>query len=481
MRSAKFGRLHSLAFQLLITYVVALLLTVVVIAGGLWMLLGSNPERMTRFDLFNESHMLEESLQFDPSGRAVGLVLPNDASWIYQALPSDLKYRVLDASGRVILTSDSSREPLAPAGAGFDPGTPSFEVRSGGQRLNVRTEPIVRDGTMYYLQAAFSERIAMLARTVGGNLFVRETLQLAFISMIVLSIAVFFTLRRLLKPLREASDAAARIEPRNLSARIVIRHAPVEFSPVIDAFNQALDRLENGYRVQQAFLEATAHELKTPLALLRAQIEMEGCDDRGTLLRDIDQIARQVHQLLHLAEVSEARNYRFEPTNVASVAENVVGYLRRLAERRTIYLDLCTSAECKSVQADPAALHMLLKNVIENAIEHSPSGGVVAVLVESDQVTIRDEGPGIPEADLPHLFTRFWRGSTRRSEGAGLGLAICKEIITAHHWHLSARNSGLGAEFVLRFPAEPRMVMAPEERKAEVLTGSQPRLPVGSS
>jgi signal transduction histidine kinase len=106
---------------------------------------------------------------------------------------------------------------------------------------------------------------------------------------------------------------------------------------------------------------------------------------------------------------------------------------------------------------------------------------VVAVLVESDQVTIRDEGPGIPEADLPHLFTRFWRGSTRRSEGAGLGLAICKEIITAHHWHLSARNSGLGAEFALRFPAEPRMVMAPEERKAEVLTGSQPRFPVGSS
>ena len=97
---------------------------------------------------------------------------------------------------------------------------------------------------------------------------------------------------------------------------------------------------------------------------------------------------------------------------------------------------------------------MLLKNVIENAIEHSPTGAVVAVVVEPDQVTIRDEGPGIPEADLPHLFTRFWRGSTRQTEGAGLGLAICKEIVTAHHWHLSARNSGIGAEFVLRFAAD---------------------------
>jgi len=452
MRSAKFVRLHSLAFQLLVTYVGALLLTMAVILSGLWLLVGHHPELMTRFDLTNETNLLKDSLRFDSRGRAVGLILPNDASWIYEALPSDLKYRLLDAKGRVVLTSDASNDALAPTGAVFDSGKTSFEVRSGGQRLNVRTVPIVRDSTTYYLQAASSDRIAVLARTVGGLLFVRNTLQLAFISMIVFSIAVFFTLRRVLKPLREASDAAARIEPRNFSARIVIHHMPVEFSPVIDAFNLALDRLENGYRVQQAFLEATAHELKTPLALLRAQIEMEGCNDRGTLLCDIDQIARQVHQLLHLAEVSEDRNYRFESTNVAAVAENVVEYLSRLAERRTIYLDLCRSSTAsQSVQADPSALHMLLKNVIENAIQHSPTGGVVAVTVESDRVTIRDEGPGIPHADLPNLFTRFWRGSARQAEGTGLGLAICKEIVTAHHWDLSARNSGHGAEFVLSF------------------------------
>jgi signal transduction histidine kinase len=457
MRSAKFGPLRSLASQLLLTYVGALLLTVAAIATGLWLLIGRHQEVMTRFDLTNETKLLEESLRFDAGGRAVGVVLPNDASWIYEALPSDLKYRLLDANGRVLLTSDSSNDALAPAGSSFDPATTMFEIRAGGHWLNVKTVPIVYGTTIYYLQAASSDRFALLARTVGSLLFVRVTLQIVVVSIIVCSIAVFFTLRRVLKPLREASDAASRIEPRNLSARIVIRHVPVEFSPVIDAFNQALDRLETGYRVQQAFLEATAHELKTPLALLRAQIEMEGCDDRGQLLHDIDQIARQVHQLLHLAEVSEDRNYRFESTDVAAVAENVVDYLRRLAERRTVYLDLCgASAESESVQADPAALHMLLKNVIENAIEHSPAGGVVAVVVESDRVTIRDEGPGIPEADLPHLFTRFWRGSARQTEGAGLGLAICKEIATAHHWHLSARNSGQGAEFVLGFRADAR-------------------------
>jgi len=438
----KYARFHSLAFQLLVTYVVALLLTLVVIGAGLWMLLGNNRELMTRFDLFNEARLLKDSLQFDSSGRAVGLVLPNDTSWIYQALPSDLKYRLLDASGRVVLTSDSVLQALAP-----------IVADAGERRLNVTTVPIVRKDTTYYLQVASSERIALLVRTVGSHLFVRDMLQLAVISMIVFSIAVYFTLRRVLQPLREASDAAARIAPRNFSARIAIRRVPPEFSPVIDAFNQALDRLENGYRVQQSFLETTAHELKTPLALLRAQIEMQGCEDRGALLGDIDQIARHVHQLLHLAEVSEARNYAVQSTDVAAVAADVVDYLHRLAERRAVYLDLCcASQQSPPVQADASALHMLLKNVIENAIEHSPAGGVVAVLVEFDRVTIRDEGPGIAEGDLPHLFTRFWRGSTRRTQGAGLGLAICKEIVTAHGWNLSARNTGLGAEFVLEFP-----------------------------
>jgi signal transduction histidine kinase len=461
MRSAKYGRLSSLASQLLVTYVGALLLTLGLIAAGLWNLVGRHQELMNRFDLFNETRLLKSGLRYDTGGRPISLSLPSDAVWIYQALPSDLQYRLLDAKGEVVLTSDSNTDALAPAGAAFDPDVSLFEVHSGDQRLNVMTVPIISGGMTYYLQAASSDRIAMLVRTVGSLLFVRDTLQLVVVSVIVFSIAVFFTLRRVLKPLREASDAAGHIEPANLSARIVIRRVPVEFSPVIDAFNLALDRLENGYRVQKAFLESTAHELKTPLALLRAQIEMEGTADRPLLLRDVDQIARQVHQLLHLAEVSEGRNFAFESTDVATVAEDVLTYLRRLSERRTVYVDLCcASPRSIYVQADPAALHMLLKNVIENAIEHSPSGGVVSVLVEADQITIRDEGSGIAQADLPHLFRRFWRASTRQTQGAGLGLAICQEIVTAHHWHLSARNTGLGAEFVLKFSAATGLALS---------------------
>jgi signal transduction histidine kinase len=97
---------------------------------------------------------------------------------------------------------------------------------------------------------------------------------------------------------------------------------------------------------------------------------------------------------------------------------------------------------------------LLLKNLVENAIQHSPRGGVVAVTIEMDHLSVRDEGPGISLADLPNVFTRFWRGPTRRNEGAGLGLSICSEIAAVHKWLLGARSTGQGAEFTLSFPLD---------------------------
>jgi two-component system, OmpR family, sensor histidine kinase QseC len=94
---------------------------------------------------------------------------------------------------------------------------------------------------------------------------------------------------------------------------------------------------------------------------------------------------------------------------------------------------------------------MLLKNLVENAIQHSPIGGIVAVTIDADHIGIRDEGPGIAVGELPKLFTRFWRGPMRQNDGAGLGLSICKEIAAAHKWNLAARSTGHGAEFILSF------------------------------
>jgi two-component system sensor histidine kinase QseC len=454
MRFVSFRWLHSLAAKLLCTYVAALMLTMCVIAFPVWFSFRQDVSVATQAQLGKTADLIHRSLRFDSAGFPAAVVFPPDlswVSWVYHDFPADLKYRILDVSGSVVISSDHDAVALAPSGQPFDSTLGSFTLISGGVSMHVRTEPMVHGTKTYYIQVAITERLGTLARSLISHLVVSDMLRFALASVVLFTIAVYFTLRRVLMPLRETSAAAARIDAHNISKRLSTRNLPIEFLPVVEAFNLTLDRLEKGYIVQRAFLAGAAHELKTPLALIRAQIDMEGATNREILLRDLDLMARQVNQLLHLAEASETQNYVFESVDVAAVAEDVVDYLRRLAELREVYADIRCAPGIPALRADRGALFMLLKNLVENAIQHSPIGGVVAVTVDADHLSVRDEGPGISVGELPKLFTRFWRGSMRRNEGAGLGLSICQEIAAAHRWELAARSIGHGAEFILSF------------------------------
>jgi two-component system sensor histidine kinase QseC len=444
--------LRSLAARLLGTYVAALMLTTCFIACALWFRFSQDVSVMTQGQLREAAKLVHQGIRFDSAGLPVVVVqLPSDLSWLYHDFAADLKYRVLDVSGRVMISSEPDAVALTPSGQAFDSTRRSFTLVSGGETLQVRTEPVVHGTKTYYIQVAITERLAALARSLAAHLLINDTVRFALASIALFTVAVYFTLHRVLMPLRETSAAAARIDAHSISMRLSTRNLPIEFLPVVEAFNLTLDRLENGYIVQRAFLAGAAHELKTPLALIRAQIDMEGTTDREVLLRDLDLMARQVNQLLHLAEASETQNYVFEGVDAAAVTEDVVDYLRRLAELREVHVDIRCAPRIPALQADRGALFMLLKNLVENAIQHSPVGGIVAVTVDADHISIRDEGPGIAVDELPKLFTRFWRGRMRENDGAGLGLSICKEIAAAHKWDLAPRSTGHGAEFILTF------------------------------
>jgi two-component system, OmpR family, sensor histidine kinase QseC len=453
MRFASFRLRHSLAAQLLATYLVAVVFTAATILCFVWFGSTQNIATSSQGQLKAVAEIIQRSVQFDSSGvpmlpKGVNSI-PADLSWVFRDFAADAKYRILDPSGRVIISSEKDSNALAPLARPFDLKQNSFTMLSNGETLLGRTAPIIHGKERYFIQFAVSQRLASFGRAVSARKLFSDAWQFSLVSVVLFTIVVYLTLRRVLKPLRETSDAAAEIDAYNLTKRLVTRNLPSEFLPVVTAFNLTLDRLEKGYNVQRAFLAGAAHELKTPLALIRAQIEMDGTYGRDVLLRDLDLMARQVNQLLHLAEASETQNYVVESVDVIAVVEDVVDHLGRLAARRQVYLDVRRSPESLVLQADRGAMYMLLKNLLENAIQHSPIGGLVAVTVEIDRITIRDEGPGIADNDLPKLFTRFWRGSTRRDEGAGLGLSICKEIAAAHKWGLAARSTAQGAEFTL--------------------------------
>lgn len=201
---------------------------------------------------------------------------------------------------------------------------------------------------------------------------------------------------------------------------------------------------------QNAAPATAAHELKTPLALIRAQLElMPEDEERDWLLSDVKYMSRQVQQLLLLTEVSEEQNYKFCAVDLAQVAAEALSYLQRMADAAAVKLTLEDQSRGAVWQADKGALFTLLKNLVENAIQHAPAGTEVVLTLSPVSLSVRDVGPGVAEHELSQLFNRFWRGEHRRDSGAGLGLAICQEIAVTHHWHLTAHRADPGLLLVL--------------------------------
>jgi signal transduction histidine kinase len=443
----------SLAAQLLLAASGGLLVVMLMAGAVLAALLMQGPADATRQGLEDTARHLERGMRFDAQGHPAYMVLSDKHQAMVDGLPKDFSYRVLDGLGRVLMSGEDGPAAQVLALQPVAAGETVTAASTGEVMLHILTRPVHHDGQDYVIQVARSDRLETVLRRVGGGIFVKGGVVAAVLAVGVFTGVVLLTLRRLLEPVRAASAAAARIGPHNLKARLDGTRLPRELSPLIDAFNQALQRLETGYRVQQDFLAAAAHELKTPLALIRAEVELDdaGGERRELLLKDLDFMGRQVHQLLHLAEVSEAQNYIFEPTDVASTVADAAGQLERLAGRHAVALQVQRPDAAVRLQADAGALFILVKNLAENAILHSPPGAVVTLAVDAQGLRVRDHGPGIAAAELPRVFERFWRGSGSSHQGAGLGLSICREIARAHGWTLAAANAQGGAEFSLTF------------------------------
>jgi len=382
----------SLGGRLLATFILASLLSIGLAAIALQIAFNWQRSAVTSHGLGEQADWIESHLQFDAAGAPVALHEPPDTAWVYTAATRDWKYRVLNASGAAVLSSDAGALPFAATPAGFDAARERFEVVVDGLPLHVVTKALSHAGHPYFVQVAISDRATTLfGGAIVGSLL-KNVLAIMAVSLLLFAIGVHAMLYHLLLPLRRASDAASRIAPRNLDTRLSETAMPREMRPLIRAFNEALDRLQQGYRVQQEFLASAAHELKTPLALIRGQVELSESADRELLLGDIDRMARQVHQLLHLAEVSESGNYQMAAVDLPVVAGEATAFLQRLAQRGSVHLDLRVADGLAPRRADRSALFVLLKNLIENAIQHSPAGAVVTVDMRANGVSVRDEG-----------------------------------------------------------------------------------------
>jgi len=439
---------NMLSTRLLATTGIALVATVIVLVLLVVQFMLQRPEPLIARELDRGADEITSLIRFDAGGRVSNFALPDLVRLMYARLPDDGGFRVVDAGGKVLASSDGASRPYTIDGKAFDPARIRFDLHRDNFRQHVITKRIGGVDQVLYVQVMRSDRIHQAMLNVRRDRSLPILVIIIALPMAVFSIVVIVTLKRtVLRPLEKVAQAAAGIGTHNLGERLSTSGLPTELTPLIASFNLTLQRLEQGFTIQREFLAAAAHELKTPIALMRGEVELGGGEDRTALLRDLDHMGRQVHQLLHLAEVSETHNYRFVSLALGPIVRNVVRHLERLAISVGVRLE--HDCDDQVVLGDGGSVFILLRNLVENAIHHAPPGTVVRIRCGREGVSVEDQGPGVEASDVSRIFDRFWRGQHRRDLGAGLGLSICREIATAHGWTIDVENLHPGARFTV--------------------------------
>jgi signal transduction histidine kinase len=288
---------------------------------------------------------------------------------------------------------------------------------------------------------------------------------LVFVPLAMASFALVWLIGRWsLRPLARASREAAAIGPANPSGRVSVEALPREVRPLVDAVNGALERLDHAYAAQRRFTADAAHELRTPLAVLglRLQRAKLAAADRPAVERDLAQMNRLVGQLLDLARLEDPARLGeptgIRPVDLARVAREAAAMVLPLAEEKGRPLEV-EAAAVVSLPGRPDELRRALCNLLENALVHG--GGAVRVRVRVEPggsagrravVEVSDEGPGIAEGLREEVFDRF-RKAAPGEAGAGLGLAIVRQVARAHGGEARVRpGPGCRVEIALPVP-----------------------------
>ncbi len=362
--------------------------------------------------------------------------------------------RLADAAGQVVYDLSNSSS------------SPSLSAAEIGQSTRLT------DGQGNLIGYLWSESGASLSpgsETPLVNRINQAALNAGLIACGIALVLALLLSYQLLRPVSQLEKAASRLAEGDLAQRVPVS-GPQELVELGQAFNHMAGSLQKAQESRRAMTADIAHELRTPLAVQRAQLEalQDGIyplapENLQPLLEQNKVLVRLVEDLrtLALADAGELR-LAFVPTDLPDLAGRVLERFRSQADARQVELRYACSDEggCARLSLDPGRIEQVLTNLLSNAIQHTPAGGQVEVslrcLPTLAELSVRDSGPGIPAEVLPHLFERFYRAERSRSRsdgGTGLGLAIALQLVQAHGGSLEAGNAPQGgAVFTLRLP-----------------------------
>ncbi len=348
----------------------------------------------------------------------------------------------------------------------------TFEGFSLGFKLRLLTMPLHLSETS---SAALKFGLVIGERNYGTSLYSPLTERshlfifvFPFMFALVSVVGAIF-MKRAFAPIHQLSTLARQISAENLSQRITFAHSHDEIGELAETFNEMIARLDASFQQIQQFSSDVAHELKTPLTVLKGEVEVALRKERSpqeyrSILADLfeaaDELGKMVEDLLLLARIDARRvPMAFAETAIDELALETYESLLILAQQKQIAINL-KEVEPVIISGDAGLLKRAISNLMTNAIAYTPEGGTIELTVEKTAqraiFTISDTGIGIPADALPHIFDRFYRVDQSRSHetgGAGLGLAIVTQIVAVHHGTIDVRSEvGAGTTFRLELP-----------------------------
>jgi len=391
--------------------------------------------------------------------------------------------QVLDESGRIGQKSDNLKNVQLPislsALRNASNGIESFETRHsfGNTPLRILTLPVIE-----------GNHIARIVQVASSLEDVEDALNTLFIILIITvpsalvlaSLGGQFLANKALKPVDHITQTARLITSQNLNQRIKPLKVKDEISRLIETFNEMISRLDKSFQQIKQFSSDASHELKTPLTILKGEMEVALRKERAAQeyeqilrsnLEEINRMSTIVEDLLLLSKTEfEEVPLHKEHVHLTEILRDVVVQVTILAQAKQIHIHMSNSDGDITVLGDALRIRELLLNLIENGIKYTPERGSVSITLETEKkpegsaggpigfvkIIVSDTGIGIEKKDQEKIFDRFFRVDKARSReqgGSGLGLSICKWIVEAHQGEISVESElGRGSSFIVKLP-----------------------------
>ncbi len=371
--------------------------------------------------------------------------------------PDSIAYAVRDVHGRLLL--GDAQLPLVP----MTDATAQVFAMAQIDRRNVRmltTRFDTHAGVIILTVADIRPAIEPAAR-----FGLMSTLLWDFVQLDITLVLVWVGIQLGLRPVRRLRDAIARRSALDLRPIDEVA-VPREIAPVVITLNRLFLMLRTAVQSQQQFIANTAHQLRTPITGMQAQLELLIAEPAAapirnrlsTLQEGIRQLAHSANQLLTLARADRSVNIAAKNQTVGLhtiVGEVIARFYDRALQSN---IDLGAETQPVSILADPSLLDDLLSNLVDNALKYTPAGGTVTVSAGARDgkpyIAVEDTGPGIPEGERERVRQRFYRLPNSPGHGSGLGLAIVDEIAGLYGASVSigSGRSGAGTKVTLQFP-----------------------------